>query len=293
MRMGPVSLALCLVVLPGAWGEAQNRDSLACMRLFAAAKHSRAAQLPMGEVVAWAGKRMVGAPYEPFTLEQTGGERLVVNLRTFDCVTFAESMLALARCVKEQTYTFDAFKEALRAIRYRGGAVEGYASRLHYFSDWIDDNELKGIVRNASGELGSRRVEKLINWMTTHRDAYVQLADSSVLAAVAETERRLSQRGMSIIPKEEIGAIEDRIRDGDIIAMASSFEGLDVGHVGIAVRVKGGSLRYMHAPDVRGNVRISSETLAGYAAEHSSFIGIIVARPVEPDTSSHQSKGTP
>lgn len=292
-----VRFAGCLIVLtfPTLWGtvSAQNRDSVACMRLFAAAKHSRAAQMWIGEVVVWAGKRMVGAPYAPHTLEQPGKEQLVVNLRTFDCVTLVESMLAFARCVKKQMYTFEAFKEELRTIRYRGGIIDGYPSRLHYFSEWIDDNGAKGILQNVSGELGGERVDKPIEWMTHHRGAYKQLSDNATFAAIAEIEKRLSHQGVWFVPKEQIKSVEPRIENGDIIAMALALEGLDVGHVGIAVRVKGGSLRYMHAPDVKGNVQISGESVAEYVAKHNSFSGIMVARPVEPETIIHQSKGNP
>jgi hypothetical protein len=41
----------------------------------------------------------VGTPYEPGTLELPGPERLVVNLRTFDCVTLVEHALVLARLI--------------------------------------------------------------------------------------------------------------------------------------------------------------------------------------------------
>src|SRR5690606_32977179 len=52
-------------------------------------------RLPVGEVAAILGSTFVGAPYEPGTLELPGPERLVVNLSTFDCVTFVEHMLVL------------------------------------------------------------------------------------------------------------------------------------------------------------------------------------------------------
>ena len=33
--------------------------------------------------------------------------------------------------------TFDDYKAELEKIRYRDGVIDGYASRLHYFCDWI------------------------------------------------------------------------------------------------------------------------------------------------------------
>lgn len=52
----------------------------------------------------------------------------------------------------------------------------GYVSRLHYFSDWIKDNEQKGIVHERTGELGLA-VSQILNldFMSTHSDNYHRL----------------------------------------------------------------------------------------------------------------------
>ena len=39
-------------------------------------------------------------------------------------------------------------------MRYRGGKRRGYASRLHYFSEWISDGARRGLVRDLGAELG-------------------------------------------------------------------------------------------------------------------------------------------
>jgi hypothetical protein len=54
----------------------------------------RAKSLP--DLITETGSQFLGAPYEPDTLEGEGPEELVVNLRTFDCVTFVENAVVLA-----------------------------------------------------------------------------------------------------------------------------------------------------------------------------------------------------
>jgi len=46
----------------------------------------------------WKSAVFPGAPYQTGTLEMPGREKLVVNLHAFDCTTFVETVLALARC---------------------------------------------------------------------------------------------------------------------------------------------------------------------------------------------------
>ena len=127
--------------------EAQPRDSVIVEEKLAWARAQHLDTLPIGEIMARIGRTIVGMPYVPATLEVPGPERLVVNLREFDCVTFVENTLALARVVRSGQGGYDAFKRELLRIRYRGGKLEGYPSRLHYFSDWIADYQAKGIVR--------------------------------------------------------------------------------------------------------------------------------------------------
>ncbi len=71
------------------------------------------------------------------SLEKDGDEQLVINLTGLDCTTFLENSLALARCIKKGTTSFEDYLEELQFIRYRDGVIDGYTSRLHYFSDWI------------------------------------------------------------------------------------------------------------------------------------------------------------
>jgi hypothetical protein len=191
-----------------------------------------------------------------------------------------ENVLTLSRCIKSGKTTFDDFKEQLQVIRYRGGKINGYPSRLHYFSDWIDDNEKKNIVRNISREVGLT-YEKRVHFMSLHPSSYKQLSDERYLEKIKETESALNEREHYYIRKERLSDVESQIEPGDIIAITTSIEGLDVVHTGIAIR-SNGVLRYLHAPLSKGKVQISEQSLVNYLAGHEKQTGIMVARPLEP-----------
>jgi hypothetical protein len=273
--------AIALLILLGSYAHAQqpNEDRVVCNSVFSAAFEQRLIDKPIGKVVTTVGKKFLGAPYEAHTLDRPGTEQLIVNLRSFDCVTYVENVLALARAIKSSRLSFDAYRDALQLIRYRDGTVNGYASRLHYFTDWIRDNERKGIVKDVTSEIGGIASTKRIDFMTTHRSTYQQLADDSTYASMRAVEDSLQSLIWYYAPTESIRV--DRIQDGDIIAVATNIAGLDISHTGIAVRQNDGRIYYMHAPNVRGTVAISKQPLADYIRKVPKSIGIVVARPVD------------
>ena len=255
-------------------------------------RDSRAAgldALPMGRLMAEIGRGLVGTPYAPGTLEVEGPERLVVNLRELDCVTFVENVYALAVMVKsgaadrlaDRGAVEGEYERVLRALRYRNGLIDGYPSRLHYFSDWIADGERKGLLTDVTRELGGVLDDEPIDFMSSHPDAYRQLADEDALADVRETEARISARGRWFLPESRIADVAQRIEDGDIIAATSTVDGLDVAHTGLALWVDG-TLRLLHAPLVGESVQISEATLADRIVAIEGQDGILVARPLEP-----------
>lgn len=235
----------------------------------------------IGDVVATMGVLFSGAPYVAKSLEAGGPEHLVVNLRGFDCVTFIESTLALSRCIKARTETFEAYKKQLQFIRYRGGVIDEYPSRLHYFSDWIDDNDRKAVVRNITKALGGERYPKEINFMSTHPSAYRQLSSPIHFRVVKAWEKEINKPEHFFIPKDRVVSIQDKIRDGDIIAITSAIDGLDVGHTGLAIHYQGG-LKYLHAPLSKGSVQVSGQSLVDYLKANKKGTGIMIARPLEP-----------
>ncbi len=155
--------------------------------------------------------------------------------------------------------------------------MQGYSSRLHYFSDWIHDNQKKGIVRDVTAEIGGRPFRKTINFMTTHPDLYPPLKDAANLRRMKSVERTISRRSLYFIPKKIVRTLEDRIHDGDLIAITTNTEGLDVQHVGLAVRVKN-RIHLLHASSAERKVVLSKQTLYRYLMQSRARSGIMVAR---------------
>ena len=264
---------------------------------FAWARAQRPDTIPrFGDLLARIGERFVGTPYQPHTLEVPGPERLVINLEALDCVTFVENVLALARLawtappgIADDPAGFAdgpagfqaAFRDELTRIRYRDGTLDGYGSRLHYFSEWIADNEAAGLVDAVSRELGGTPDGAAIDFMSTHPDAYRQLADPAMLAEIARIEGRLAVVERFYLPEDEIAAAAHLIQDGDIIAATSTVAGLDIAHTGIAVW-RDGDLRLLHAPLVGSHVQLSDESLAERIRRIGGQDGIMVARPLAP-----------
>ena len=261
-------------------GEDEDRELFA-QKISWAAQRELARQ-PLGSIIAEVGRSFIGSPYVAHSLEVPGEEHLVVNLRAFDCVTFVETTLSLSRCIKTGKTGFEDFTRELRTIRYRNGVIRGYPSRLHYFTEWISDNERKGIVRDVTRELGGTDVRTMFNIMSTHRAEYPRLINDTVFQAIRATEETLSARSYAVLPRARVAAAEAKILSGDVIALATSIAGVDVTHTGLAV-VTDGETRYLHAPLSGGKVTMSAGSLSQYVEKGSkSLTGIIVARPLEP-----------
>lgn len=236
----------------------------------------------IGDAIIEIGKSFMGTIYVANTLEiNSPDEKLVVNLTGLDCVTFVENCLTFARCVKKDKTTFNDYKAELTNIRYREGKIEGYASRLNYFCDWIYDNEKKGIVENITGDLGGIVYNKTINFMSTHTKSYKQLADKSELEGILEAEEAINSRTYYYVPTKNISKIYNKLRNGDIIATTTTIAGLDVTHTGYVCKDDEGRTYFLHASSKNKEVIISSKELADYIVEDSKKTGIMVARPLE------------
>lgn len=236
-------------------------------------------QKPVGENMVALGEHFIGTPYVAHSLEEAGEEHLVINLRGFDCLTLVENSLALSRCLSSARTSFDDFRAQLTYIRYAGGAIKGYTSRLHYFTDWMADNVRKGVVQDMTPAVGGEDYRKTINFMSTHRDSYKQLADDSAMERVKEAEASLSGKALHRVPREKIASVLGLLRNGDIIGIVTSMEGMDIAHTGMVLR-KDGTAKFLHAPLSGGAVTISEGSLAEYVHRTKSMTGIVVARPL-------------
>ncbi|MGI6573649.1 MAG: N-acetylmuramoyl-L-alanine amidase-like domain-containing protein [Fermentimonas sp.] len=220
-----------------------------------------------------------GTPYVGHTLEVTDEEKLVVNLRELDCVTFIETVIALTNTVRSGKYDFDEFTRQLVRVRYRDGDMDGYSTRLHYTSDWLYNHEQNGLLQNISCELGGTRESKKIHFMTSHRDAYRQLKNNdTLLEEMRVLEESMGVRGgFCYLPKDKIQATSFSIPHMAILAFTTRIEGLDTTHTGFAFW-RGDSLTFIHASSSRGEVVVDQNSLSDYCVAQPSCTGVIVAR---------------
>lgn len=242
----------------------------------------------MGEVVIRVGEFSLGTPYEAGTLEAylAGGgqperEPLTLSLTRFDCVTHVESCLSIARCARRhgQAGWMD-FAREMESFRYRRGLRRGYASRLHYFSEWIVDNARRGRVRDLGRVLGGEPDRRPLRFMSRNRDLYPALRHPEMADAIARHERSLDGRARWVVPLARIAEVGARIQTGDIVAFATSIRGLDVSHAALAYRDETGLLRVLHAPLAGGVVEVTPATLEQYTYGLRGATGIMVARPL-------------
>lgn len=230
-----------------------------------------------GDSVVDIGKSFLGTPYVEKTLEIGDTETLVVNLRGLDCTTYVENVLAFGLMLQNNQTRFESFTENLETIRYRNGVLDGYPSRLHYFTEWIRNNESKGLIQDITASLDGIEMNKAINFMGTHRALYPFLEEDKNYEAIQAVEVELAKESLCILPQDKIESKEHLIQSGDIIALATSIKGLDVTHTGFAIR-QNGRIHLLHASS-SGSVRITEEPLVDYLKKIKSNIGIIVARP--------------
>jgi len=231
----------------------------------------------LGKTIVAVGKSFLGTPYVAKTLEIGEIETLVVNLHGLDCTTYVENVLAFSLLLMEGESDFNSFTKELETIRYKNGKIDGYASRLHYFSEWIANNEIKGLLKDITSEIGGKEITKEINFMSSHRELYPFLKDDANYEKIQVSEKYLNNQSICILPQDKIGANEHLIRSGDIIALTTSINGLDITHTGIASREKDGRIHLLHASS-SGEVKVSELPLVDYLKKVKKNTGIMVAR---------------
>jgi hypothetical protein len=272
-----MTLLPLLLAVPA--GQASAQPSKPFERVMDAAREHDWKALPLGAIVQRVGEQFLGAPYEGGLLDRSAEETLHTGLDRFDCVLFVESALALARGIAEGDFGHDAFARRIEEQRYRDGKRDGYCSRLHYFTEWIRDNERRGTVRDITREIGGEALPRRLDFMGRHRDSYPLLADDSLYAGILEMEERLGDHVFHHVPASRIRSVYPLLEAGDIVAFVTRVEGLDVSHTGLVYDAGDGGRGVLHASLDRGV--IISPDLQAFVEGNRSQTGIVIARPVD------------
>ena len=260
-----------------------DKDAEICNSKFNLAVDKSLADKPINEVIVEIGKSFLGTEYVAHTLEKEGDEQLVINLTGLDCTTFLESALTFARCIKKGKTSFDDYKNELTFLRYRDGKINNYTSRLHYTSDWIFNNQQKGIIKDITKEIGGKKVRFNVSVMSENPRYYKQLQEHpEFISIVKKQEDEINKRDYYYIPENDIEKIESKLQTGDLIALTTNNKGEDIGHVGIAIKMDNGRIYFMHAPLAGSKVQITEMPLCDYTKKIKKHTGIVVLRVLEP-----------
>ncbi|MDL2224191.1 DUF1460 domain-containing protein [Bacteroidales bacterium OttesenSCG-928-M06] len=246
------------------------------LRIYSSANYSPS------ELVFYAAKYLLNTPYMDKTLEIYPEEQLVVNLKELDCMTFVENCLALSRTIQYPYPDFDYFVRQLRYIRYRGGVIIGYPSRLHYTCDWITDNINKNVVEDITCGIGGKKFQPSVSFMSSHKEKYPVLRSKpEYVEKMKEIEAEINQRTTYyFIPKNELREALPKIKNGDIICFTTDLTGLDISHMGVACWDKR-QLTFIHASSKYKKVILNPESLVDYCTINKHTTGIIVLRVIK------------
>jgi len=235
--------------------------------------------LPIGSLVSKVGLELLEAPYVGGTLDGTGREVCTVDMLRLDCVTLFEVSLNMARIMQLGKDSLEDLIEAVTYTRYRDGILSDYTSRLHYTSEWIDNNIKKGVVVDVTSQLGGIPFVLQLGFMSQNPKYYPALvAEPRYVEVMRSIEQRVNTTSRTIIPRQSIANIESQLQDGDIIAIATSKKGLDYSHIGMIVR-DGDRARFLHASSTKKKV-ILDGPISEYVGRLESNLGITVLRPL-------------
>lgn len=212
-----------------------------------------------GPRIAFLSGHFLGTPYKGSTL--IGGpdtpEVFVVDLAGFDCFTFIDCIEAM-----RPARSFLEFKQRLREIRYKDGIVT-YVNRNHFFTDWREHNGR--FVSDATAMIGAAKTRQSTKTLNMKPDGTL------FLEGIAPRSRTVTY-----IPSGSICAdILENIQNGDYVGIYTETDGLDVSHVGIAIR-QNGTVYLRHASSVAASLKVIDQLFMKYIEEKP---GIVVLRP--------------
>lgn len=232
------------------------------------------------ELVSFYGHELLGTPYVAYTLEGEE-ELLTINIDELDCTTYVETLYALTRTTLSGRYSWRDYANNLENLRYRRGIIDGYASRLHYISDWSIENTSRGNITEVTSDLPAARTHiKNIDFMTSHRNTYPQLKDSTTYEQIRNFEKGYRNHKYFYIPKNQMGSrkLQESLHEGDFVGLTTKIEGLDVSHMGVIVKDDKGDIYLMDASMSGGKVQVETEDMNNMLRHNKTNQGIRVFR---------------
>lgn len=214
--------------------------------LLSAARSNRSA----GDRIEFLSRQFLGNPYKtnPLIGSAEQPEVFVAATDGFDCVTYIETVLALARASNVREFT-----DGLRKIRYERGRVE-WKRRNHYMTQWIRNNTRIGAIRRISAKVPLRTKVRTLNGIPGLPPAHTCF---------------------ECVPKPAIRRLTRHLKTGDLIFFASTRKHHDVFHCGLLIR-EGDRIRLRHAS--RSQKGVVEQDLHEFL-KSNRMAGVIVVRP--------------
>ncbi len=234
------------------------------------------------ELVEFYARQLLGTPYVAHTLE-ADKEILTINVHELDCLTFIETLYALARTTLNKRYSWRDYAANIENVRYRNGTMGDYSSRIHYMSEWIIDNHVRGNLVEVTPDLPhAEYMVKDINYMSSNPGNYRQLKNDTAMVAKIKRYELLRHR----FPYLKRSWLNDKnvkaeLRSGDFVSLVTKIEGLDVSHNGIIIKDDKGDPYLLDASLGGGKVMLESTPLFKFLERSKSNIGIRVYRMMQ------------
>ncbi len=232
-------------------------------------------------LVSFYAHKLLGTPYVAHTLEGDT-ELLTINIDQLDCTTFVETLYALARTTLQGRQSWRDYAANLESLRYRGGVMGDYSTRLHYISLWIIDNFSRGNLVEVTPDLPhATTMVKTINFMSAHADSYQSLkGDSAMVVKIKRMEDGLRNHQMPYLKKMWLNKddVRQALHAGDFVGLVTRIDGLDISHLGIIEKDENGEIYLLDASMSGGKVMIESEPLGRWLKSGKNTLGIRVFR---------------
>lgn len=239
------------------------------------AEHRSHQDWPLSKLMLEIALSFQGTKYEPGVLDISPREVPVFYLQGLDCNTHIQNSLAMALAIKRGKANLAGYMAILEELRYQNGRNSGFASRLHYTSQWLRELESRKLgveISNATGMPFKQRLCKLTGCQP------VTAKDDSLTRAVAAMETRLNAQPQLYWPHGKALKMADSLRAGDLVALTGFRQGIDVEVLGIVVQ-KDGANHLLYAGSFWRKTAVSIMNLQDLLwHNHQQFSGMKVLR---------------
>ncbi|MBX9722936.1 MAG: DUF1460 domain-containing protein, partial [Candidatus Obscuribacterales bacterium] len=241
--------------------------------------------LPIGDLMAKIAMELQGTPYKASTLDYSlDSETCSIDMTGLDCVTFFETTLGFARMIKKGGSTPEDLLGEVRFTRYRSGKQGDYTSRLHYTSDWLLDNQKKGVVKLLSLP-GEEKFTQNVGIMSSKPNLYKQLeAHPELIPKIKAFEDTINRHKLKFVPLSKLKEAEALLKSGDLVGVCTDMPGIDISHTGLIIRDSENIPHFMDASSGKSKMKVTLEPgpISQALNWSKSITGAIFARPLEP-----------